>query len=300
MAKNEPLRRYFIEIQSIERHSFPSLKDLVDTLYIQGIYKSERTVERDIQDIRKNFGVEIIYDPQNRGYFIDKAVSLNFEAFIRFLEMANTSQLLIEGLQDSKDFLSNIEFDAREGRIGLENLLPLLNAVKSSIKVRFNHVSFYSESIKKYEIEPYFLKEYIGRWYVIGRSLSHKEFRTFGLDRISDIEILQEKFEKRGEQEIRKQFDGIIGLVYSYHKRQFVELSFTPFQGKYIKTLPLHHSQKVLIDNEKEFRISLFVIPNIELEQQILKHGPNVEVLKPEWLRKEIGEKLKITAEKYR
>ncbi|MGM0649710.1 MAG: WYL domain-containing protein [Bacteroidota bacterium] len=63
-------------------------------------------------------------------------------------------------------------------------------------------------------------------------------------------------------------------------------LAYTPTQGKYIKTLPMHNSQKVLIDNDNECRISINVGPNFELNQQILKHGDTVKVLEPQWLAK--------------
>jgi len=64
--------------------------------------------------------------------------------------------------------------------------------------------------------------------------------------------------------------------------------------------LPLHTSQKVLIDNDTELRISITVIPNYELNQLILKHGDTVKVIEPEWLVDEIKENLKITLEKYK
>ena len=71
-------------------------------------------------------------------------------------------------------------------------------------------------------------------------------------------------------------------------------------QGKYIKTLPLHKSQKVLVDNEKECRIALRVVPNYELTQEILMHGDTVRVLEPAWLAEKIQQILKRTLEKYR
>jgi len=94
-------------------------------------------------------------------------------------------------------------------------------------------------------------------------------------------------------------FEKTIGLVYSLNTSQNVILSFTPTQGKYIKTLPLHTSQKVLVDNKAEFRISITVIPNYELTQLILKHGDTVKVIEPEWLVDEIKESLKRTISKY-
>ena len=94
-------------------------------------------------------------------------------------------------------------------------------------------------------------------------------------------------------------FNKTIGLVYSENTVQTIVLSFTPTQGKYIKTLPLHPTQKILIDDESECRISLEIIPNYELTQQILKYGVTVKVIEPQWLADEIKEILKRTFEKY-
>ena len=77
-------------------------------------------------------------------------------------------------------------------------------------------------------------------------------------------------------------------------------LSFTPNQGKYVKTLPLHITQETLIDDDTEFRISIDVIPNYELIQTILKQGDTVKVIEPQWLADKIKENLKRTLKKYK
>ena len=43
--------------------------------------------------------------------------------------------------------------------------------------------------------------------------------------------------------------------VYSFHYFLILKIkgyNFYPFQGNYIKSLPLHHTQQILIDNEDE------------------------------------------------
>ena len=74
----------------------------------------------------------------------------------------------------------------------------------------------------------------------------------------------------------------------------------TPIQGKYVKTLPWHASQKILIDDDTESRVSLRVIPNFELTQEILKHGASVKVIKPDWLAQEVRSVLEEALKRYR
>ena len=81
---------------------------------------------------------------------------------------------------------------------------------------------------------------------------------------------------------------------------QEVVLSFTPVQGKYVKTLPWHKSQKILVDNDRECRISLQVIPNLEMTQEILKHGMSDKVLKTDWLVEEIRMQLQDALDQYK
>ena len=94
-------------------------------------------------------------------------------------------------------------------------------------------------------------------------------------------------------------FDKVIGIVYSLSDVENVVLSYRPDQGHYIKTQPVHHSQKILIDDEKEFRIQIWVKPNYELEEQVLKQGERVTVLEPKWLRQAVLNRLKAAIQKY-
>ena len=89
-----------------------------------------------------------------------------------------------------------------------------------------------------------------------------------------------------------------MGLI-SENERERVVLSYQAFQGNYIKTQPLHATQKILVDNADELRIEIYVRPNYELEEQILKQGERVTVLEPQWLRNEIKARLKKALEGY-
>ena len=298
MAKNEPLRRYFLEIEKIKNTYRPSLKELTQSLKNWDIDKSERTVERDLEQIRNNFGIDIQYDHQEKGYFIDESMSPNLKKFLRFLELANTAHLFLSGITQTKDFIKDIDFDEKGGLLGTEHLHALLEAIKHKNKIRFKHFNYLTNEKKEMLVAPYFLKEYLGRWYIVGLRDDGK-IRTFGIDRISELEITNQRFTKNREKEARENFESILGLVYSYGKREKVVLSFTPTQGRYIKSFPWHHSQKVLIDNEQECRVSLNVIPNYELYQQILMHGDQVKVLEPQHLVDEIKNKLRNALNRY-
>jgi len=299
MSKHGTIRRYTLEIEKISREQFPSFQEIKDYLFEHGFEIGDRTIQRDIEQIRFEFGIEIKYDRDKNGYYIDYENSLNTESFFRFLEIVNTAELLTESLLESKDSLKHISFDTGGGLKGIENLRPLLKAIKDNRKISFTHFNFHTEKSRKYTLKPYLLKEYQNRWYVVGIIGGIGEFRTFGIDRIENLEIKTETFKADKKLNPIEMFNKTIGLVYSENTIQTIVLSFTPTQGKYIKTLPLHPTQKILIDDENECRISLEIIPNYELTQQILKYGETVKVVEPQWLTNEIKEIFKRTIEKY-
>lgn len=69
---------------------------------------------------------------------------------------------------------------------------------------------------------------------------------------------------------------------------QEIILSFDPFQGKYIKTLPLHESQQILIDNKDELQLKLNLYLTYDFIMELLSYGEKVKVLKPRSLANEI------------
>lgn len=299
MSKHGTIRRYTLEIEKIKSGQFPSFEEIKNYLTDHGFSVGDRTVQRDIEQIRFEFSIEIKYNRDRNGYYIDYDNSLNVESFFRFLEIVNTAELLTESLLESKDALKHISFDTGGGLKGIENLRPLLKAIKDNRKISFTHFNFHTEKSRKYTLKPYLLKEYQNRWYVVGIIGGIGEFRTFGIDRIENLEIKTETFTTDKKLNPIEMFNKTIGLVYSENTIQTIVLSFTPTQGKYIKTLPLHPTQKILIDDESECRISLEIIPNYELTQQILKYGETVKVNEPQWLADEIKMILKRTLEKY-
>lgn len=300
MSKHGTIKRYMLIIQLVEQQAFPSFKDIKDFLFNHGFELGDRTIERDIQQIRFEFGIELAYNRGSNGYYIDYENSLNVDSFIRFLEIVNTAEILSESLAESKHSLEYISFESSGELTGIKNLKSLLKAIKSKHEVKFSHLNFTTGLTNDYSLRPYLLKEYQNRWYVVGEINNCNEIRTFGIERIKKLQVTTNTFKPKIELNIHEKFSHVIGLVYSENTLQEVILSFTPKQGNYIKTLPLHSSQKILVDNEKECRVSLCVIPNYELKQQILKYGDTIKVLEPDWLVTEIKNDLVKTLEKYK
>ncbi len=299
MSKHGVIKRYILEIEKINYGQYPSFNQIKDYLFEYGFEVSDRTIQRDIEQIKFEFGIEIKYNRTKNGYYINFEESINVESFFRLLEIVNTAELLINSVKETKETLKYISFDKEGNLKGIKNLSLLLNAVKNHKKISFIHYNYQTGKKRNYILKPYLLKEYENRWYIVGIIGNLKEFRIFGIDRIESLKIKPDTFSIDRKLNPFDIFENTIGLIYTHHPLQTVVLSFLPSQANYIKSLPLHHSQKILIDNEEEFCISITVTPNYELEQLILKYGHTVSVKEPKWLAIKIKSQLQKALNRY-
>jgi predicted DNA-binding transcriptional regulator YafY len=129
------------------------------------------------------------------------------------------------------------------------------------------------------------MKEFKNRWYVLGKDVKDSKVKTFALDRLTNLDITKLKFvypkDFKPEETFRYSF-GIISPI--NEKPQEITLSFDSVQGKYIKTLPLHHTQEILNDNTDELKIKLNLCITHDFIMELLSFGDNVMVIKPKTL----------------
>lgn len=295
------------QFTSIERLSYilkivhlkkcPSLEEIMDYLEQKDIQPTERTIQRDLKTLRDLCHINIVYSRSKNGYFLDEDSQLDFLEWMNVFELFNTSRIINETLLKSPKNLDFIDFD-RSGKYINEDVLgKVLKSILEQSVIKFEHQSYWSTEIKIVNLKPHLLKQYQNRWYVFGL-VDSGEFRSYALDRILNLEITSLSFKPKLKQP-KKAFDDIVGMVYSISDLETVVLSFDAFQGNYIKSQPIHSSQRILVDNETELKLTIKVRPNYELEEQILKHGERVRVLEPDWLKAKIRERLLTAFENY-
>jgi predicted DNA-binding transcriptional regulator YafY len=144
-------------------------------------------------------------------------------------------------------------------------------------------------------VNSYALKEFKYRWYLLAiyKNKENSELKIFALDRISDLEI-SKSFFVRKDFKIEDVFKNSFGIYTTLGEKPLeIVLSFTSFQGKYIKSLPLHHSQEILEDNENELKIKVTLVPTFDFVQEILSLGDSVKVVSPESFKEHLGNKVK-------
>lgn len=177
----------------------------------------------------------------------------------------------------------------------------ILEAIKDRKEISFEHISFYHTDRKEpkaHTIKPHLLKEYQNRWYVVGESGDN--FRVFGLDRIENLQVLDNKPFQNKTEKANEILLHTVGLNFSDNEPTRVVLHFHKSQKPYLESLKLHRSQEEIEDGSKEFyTIKLFVSYNFELKQQLLKYGSLVEVLEPAFVREDIKLELRRALQVY-
>jgi len=301
MSKYHVSRRLQFVIQFIYDLKYASKEHILDFLAEKDFNVSARTLERDFEKIKSDFGIELSYDKQQNGYYIDKDKSVKVASFFKFLELVTLTDVFSDGLKDNQKILDYVSFDDSSNLKGIENLKTILLAIKQERDLEFTHYNFHRESYDARIITPIMLKEYINRWYVIGVQKGENDIRSFGIERISNIELGEiSKLDKTPFLKQTKRFEDIVGLYYSHEKPEQIVLKITDKRKKYLESLPLHHSQTITpCDEEGFWHANYLLIPNYEFIIEILKISIETEVLKPESFRNTIKHELKEIYSKY-
>ena len=294
MSKRESIARHHLiikKLRSAKRVTFAEITDyLLRESEIQGsnFNISQRTFQRDIVEIGSVYGIYIKFDFSGKFYFIEE--EFDEEINDRLFEAFD----IYNALKVNEQNQQYIYLEKRQAQ-GTEHLFGLLHAMKNNVQVSFDYQKYHCSHVSPRTVVPLALKEFKYRWYLFAQDTYDKRIKEYGLDRIRDLKILKTKFPKNTDFNLNQMMKQCFGIFTpSNEKPQKVILSFNPDQGKYIKSLPLHESQKILIDNEKELRISLNIYLAYDFKMEILSYGETVKVLEP----KKFAEEIKDTYQK--
>jgi proteasome accessory factor B len=268
------------ELQSYIEKQFDYLQMQDDTL---NIGFSKRTLQRDIKEIRNVFGIDIEYSKSQKGYFIsqNENENMNFQRMMEAFDMFNSLNL-------AQDLTPFIHLEKRRPQ-GTENLYGLLHAIKNRLQIKFTYQKFWEVELSQRLVEPYALKEFKNRWYIMAKDSKDNNIKSFALDRLTNFEITNQTYQYPDNYSIEQSYRYCFGIISPNDEEpQDIILSFDPFQGKYIKTLPLHDTQQVLVDNDVEMKIKLKLCLTHDLVMELLSFGDNMKVIEPKSLADQI------------
>jgi hypothetical protein len=253
---------------------------------------AKRTFHEYRDGIKEMFGVDIDCDRKKNTYFVKNP---------EVLDENRLAQWLLRKYSIPKDFAT---FNGMKDRVLLEEI-PLgqtfldniLDAMQRNVELQIDYQRYergQEEHMQTFHFQPYALKVYNRRWYLLGYKKEKEDLRLISLDRIHDLKKTSTHFELPSDFDARKYFADVVG-VYKDKDKQALNVKIRAYgvQVEYLRSTPLHKSQAEVRSKHgefAEFTYRLCITP--ELISQLLAMGEYVEVLEPKELREEMKERI--------
>lgn len=283
------LKRYIWLIDTLRKRCEMTYDDIaaawaISAVNDNGSVLSKRTFYNHCQAIGRHFGIEINCR-RGRGlnlYSIANSEIIEESTLIKWaLESFSTSELLLGNASIADKILLE---DIPSGREWLETLLYALqrNVKISIIYENFTNIRFSGE------ISPLCVKIFKRRWYVLS-IVGNDKMRIFALDRVKDMELTGKPFIYPEDFVPADYFHDVFGIVAGVPRKveNIVIRTYAELPG-YLRSLPIHHSQRELESEEGHTDFSLHLVPTFDFIQELLLHRDQLEVLQPTFLREEM------------
>lgn len=295
MSYRGKLKRYLLILERLARPA--SFAELEEHLNDRDINLSPRTLQRDIEELRHELDIKVVYDRAANLYRIDPRGDQATVAHL--LERYRLMELMGVAGRTGKGHAARIVIEGQGRLAGSQHVAALLGAIHDRRVVELTQRVSQDERTKAFRLQPHLLKEYRGRWYVLGLSEKHPGPLAMGLDRVEAVVITGRRF-KRTPKDVADLYAHVIGVDVSPGKAVRVLLRVDPLLAEHLKSLPLHPSQQVAKEDKSGVTLSLFVVPNAELLRTIMGWGASVQVLEPKALAKAIRQAHKEAAGRYK
>lgn len=299
MAINQ-VRKYIWLLDALRRNKKLTFKEL-NELWLndeisEGIELSIRTFHKWRIAIEDLFAINI--ENEGRGeyrYYISTSYGIDNNPFYSWLiETFSLGNLMMNSISlherilleyaPSKDFLPTI-----------------ISAMKEGKTLRLKYKAFWQDTRKVILSEPYCIKQFKQRWYLLGRNVQVDRLLIYALDRILEIEKEENmKFKMASCFSAKEHFATAYGIITGDETpKETVVLRVTDWHAHYLRSLPLHHTQAEKESSDGYCTFEYHLCPTLDFQQEILSMSAFVEVLSPQWLREQIGNTVKLMYEKY-
>ena len=283
MARNM-INRYVWLVDTISRYGRITLKDLnaawLRSEISEGKPLARRTFFHYRDGVEEMFDINIQCDKGTFEYYIDDTGG---EENARLLSWLVDSVSMSGTLSNARDISSRIMLENVPS--AREHLPVVIDALKQNRRIRFSYKS-YTRALPTDGIvlEPYFVKIFKQLWYVIGLNVKDNLIKTYSLDRMSNLNLLQDSFVMPDNINPSEFFKDCFGIITNQNSAKRIVLRVEPTQAKYFRALPLHRSQQ----EEMHDQYSIFTYRmriTYDLKEELMSHGASIEVLEPQELK---------------
>ena len=285
-------KQYIWIINTIYRSKYITLQELnerwVQTEMSEGMPMNRITFNRHRAAIEEMFDISI--ECQRKGgyfYYIDnEEVFKNNNLQHWLLDSLSISNMLMESsLLKERIMLENIP-------AGKQYLQPIVNAMKQDHKLQMTYHKFGQQESYTITIEPYAIKVFKQRWYLLAKNPKREAPTVYALDRVKQLMETEETFQFPEDFNTEAFFRDCYGVINTDDKAQRIVIRANAPYMNYVRTLPLHHSQKEIKTTDQYADFEFYLKPTFDFRQELLAQGHDVEVLLPAQFRKEMKEML--------
>ena len=261
-----------------------------------GMPMLRQTFNEHRKGIQDTFGISIeCHKPTNR-YYIDLAGGLPGNDFQNWmLETLSVSNVLMESVS-LKERLLMEHIPA-----GKDYFQTIVRAMKDNHKLRMTYRKFGQAEPYTIVVEPYAIKVFKQRWYLLAKTDQQPQPKVYALDRMEQLEETAEEFEFPKDFDTEAFFAECYGVMCATQcKAEKIVIRAYPPYTNYLRTLPLHHSQKELRSTPEYADFEFYLRPTFDFRQELFSQGDEVEVLEPATFREEMMETSRRILKRYR
>ena len=247
-------------------------------------YLLESNFHRWKSTVEMLFDVHIKCNAYNE-YYIEEASDLRgADLRLRLLNLMSIDSLL----KDSKELSDQILFEPIPS--GEQFIAPIIEAMRDKTAIEMMYQSFTRQKPATFIVEPYCLKVFKQRWYMLAYSPGLDKAMIYSLDRVHAVESTKQKYKLPKDFNAEAYFKNTYGVTGMDEEPEVIEICIDAMQANYLRTLPLHSSQEEIERNDDYSIFRFHMVPSYEFLQELRKYGSDVEVISPESVRAEFRE----------
>lgn len=294
----DTLRRYIWLLDIIEKYGYIEFETIQDewmrsTLNDYRENLPKRTFRNHITAIADQLGLYIQYK-KGRGYYLSNVEDIRTSQMKQWMISSLSMYNILTECQDMKDKILFEEIPSSQKYIS-----DIIQAIRDKRAITYQYQSHFSSEPHEVMVEPYCLKLFKQRWYLLARASEYDELRIYALERMSNLMQTSCKYK------IPKDFNAE-DYFYQYYgvntngNPQIVRIKAIPLEAKYLRSLPLHPSQKEIGTTPEYSIFSMYLSPTWDFKQELLSRADQIEVLEPDSLREWMSNMIQNMSEKYK
>ena len=231
-----------------------------------------------IQDM---FGIVIDCEQRTYKYFISNKEVIDDDSIESWL----FSTLTVHGmLADSAAVKERLVLE--NAPVGEQFLDIIIRAIKTNYRLHIGYKKFEAEGYERV-VCPYALKLFRQRWYLLALN-DEGQMRIYALDRVTMLELTDNVFEMPVDFSAQAYFSEYFGVLTDNTPMAHVVVRAHKWMANYLRTLPLHPSQRELESTPDYTDFSFDIRPTSDFLGELLRHSDGIEVLQPQDLREKM------------